>query len=121
MTARFAPRKNPKNPSGLNNFTCRAKGMHIFVGNFTYISDFMIVEDISLVIDPRVSHVVFGKPFVELSNMTYDSSLGLVRLTHGNEEITYTMPQKIEQYYSLSNDEKKNMNQFILGMMRIRR
>nr|GFB12478.1 MAK10-like protein [Tanacetum cinerariifolium] len=35
MTARLAPRKNP---SGLNNFTGRAKGMHIFVRNFTYVS-----------------------------------------------------------------------------------
>nr|GEX13101.1 MAK10-like protein [Tanacetum cinerariifolium] len=87
MTTRLAPRKNPKNPSGLNKFTDRAKGMHIFVGNFTYVSDFMIVEDISSVIDPRLSHVVLGKPFVELSGMTYDSSLGVVRLTNGNEEI----------------------------------
>ncbi|GJW56140.1 hypothetical protein Tco_0102871 [Tanacetum coccineum] len=45
--------------------------------NFTYVSDFMIIEDISSVIDPRVSHVVLGKPFVELSDMTYDSSLGV--------------------------------------------
>nr|GEW54423.1 protein kinase-like domain, concanavalin A-like lectin/glucanase domain protein [Tanacetum cinerariifolium] len=65
MIAHLAPRKNPKNPSGLNNFTGKAKGMHIFVGNFTYVSDFMIVEDISSVIDPRESHVVMGKLFVE--------------------------------------------------------
>ncbi|GJT42258.1 hypothetical protein Tco_0950973 [Tanacetum coccineum] len=45
---------------GVSNFTGRVKGMHIFVGNFTYVSDFMIVEDISLIIDPRLSHVVLG-------------------------------------------------------------
>ncbi|GJX62803.1 hypothetical protein Tco_0828119 [Tanacetum coccineum] len=83
--------------------------MHIFVGNFTYVSDFMIIEDISLVIVPRVSHVVLGSPFVELSGMTYDSSLGVVTLTNGNEEIAYKMPHKIEQYDSLSNDEKENI------------
>ncbi|GKE39272.1 hypothetical protein Tco_1462677 [Tanacetum coccineum] len=109
MTTRLAPRKNPKSPSGLNNFTGRVKGMHIFVGNFTYVSDFMIIEDISSVNDPRVSHVVLGKPFVELSGMTYDSSLEVARLTNGNEEIAYKMPHKIEQYDLLSNDEKKNM------------
>ncbi|GJR14880.1 MAK10-like protein [Tanacetum coccineum] len=109
MTARLAPRKNPKSPSGLNNFMGRVKGMHIFVGNFTYVSDFMIIEDISLFIDLRVSHVVLGKPFVELSGMTYDSSLGVVRLTNGNEEIAYKMPHKIEKYDSVLNDEKENM------------
>nr|GEV47452.1 MAK10-like protein [Tanacetum cinerariifolium] len=107
MTARLAPRKNPKSPSGLNNFTGRAKRMHIFVGNFTYVLDFIIIEDISLVTDPRVSHVVLGKPFVKLPDMTYDSSLGVVRLTKGNEEITYKMLRKIEQYDSLSNDENR--------------
>nr|GEZ37908.1 retrotransposon Orf1 [Tanacetum cinerariifolium] len=79
------------------------------VRNFTYVLDFMIVEYISSVINPRVSHVVLGKPFVELSGMTYDSSLGVVRLTNGNKEITYKMPHKIEQYDSLSNDEKENI------------
>ncbi|GJQ96233.1 hypothetical protein Tco_0007372 [Tanacetum coccineum] len=78
MIGRLAPMKNPKSPSGLNNFTCGVKEMHIFVGNFTYVLDFMIIEDISSVIDPRVSHVVLGKPFVDLSGMTYDSSLVVV-------------------------------------------
>nr|GFA72900.1 retrovirus-related Pol polyprotein from transposon TNT 1-94 [Tanacetum cinerariifolium] len=108
---RLAPRKNP---SGLNNFTSRAKGMHIFVGNFTYVSDFMIIEDISSVTDPKVSHVVFGKLFVELSGMTYDSSLGVVRLTNRNEEIAYKMSHKIEEYDSLLKDEKENMKSVYL-------
>ncbi|GJX27391.1 hypothetical protein Tco_0233687 [Tanacetum coccineum] len=114
MTTRLAPRKNPKSLSGLNNFTGRVKGMHIFVGNFTYVSDFVIIEDISSVIDPRVSHGFLGKPFVELSGMTYDSSLGVVRFTNGNEEIAYKMSHKIEQYDSLSNDEKENMKSIYL-------
>ncbi|GKA33477.1 hypothetical protein Tco_0719906 [Tanacetum coccineum] len=80
ITARLAPRKNPKSPSGLNIFMGRVKGMHIFVGNFTYVSDFMIIEDIRVVM-----------------------------LTNGNEEIAYKMPHKIEQYDSISNDEKENM------------
>ncbi|GJX75443.1 hypothetical protein Tco_0314038 [Tanacetum coccineum] len=46
--------------------------------------------------------------------MTYDSSLGVVRLTNGNEEIAYKMPHKIEQYDSLSNDEKENMKSVYL-------
>ncbi|GJW59608.1 MAK10-like protein [Tanacetum coccineum] len=42
---------------GVSNFTGRIKGMHVFIGNFTYITDFMIFEDISLIIDPRLSQV----------------------------------------------------------------
>nr|GEW59179.1 MAK10-like protein [Tanacetum cinerariifolium] len=85
MTTHIAPRKNPKSPSRLNNFMARVKGMHIFIGNLTYVLDFMVIEDISSVIDLRVSHVVLEKPFVELSGMTYDSLFRVVRLTNRNK------------------------------------
>nr|GEU42645.1 MAK10-like protein [Tanacetum cinerariifolium] len=48
------------------------------------------------------------KPFVELSNMTHDLSLGVVKFTDEINEIAYKMPHKIEQYNSLSNLEKEH-------------
>ncbi|GKA21917.1 hypothetical protein Tco_0707879 [Tanacetum coccineum] len=99
------PREDPNR--GVSNFTGRMKGMHVFVRNFTYVIDFMIVEDISSIIDRRLSQVVLGKPFVEISNMTHDLSLGVVKFTDGINEIAYKMPYKIEQYDLLSNLEKE--------------
>ncbi|GJV49298.1 hypothetical protein Tco_1439510 [Tanacetum coccineum] len=98
------PRKN--SDRGVSNFTGRIKGMHVFVGNFTYVTDFMIVEDISSIIDPRLSQVVLRKPFIEISNMTHDPPEGVVRFTNRADEIAYKMPYKIEQYNSLSDLEK---------------
>ncbi|GJU95181.1 hypothetical protein Tco_1319937 [Tanacetum coccineum] len=69
---------------------------------------FMIIEDISLIIDPRLSQVVLGKPFVEISNLTHDPPKGVVRFTNRNNEVAYKMPHKIEQYDSLSNLEKEH-------------
>ncbi|GJT82013.1 hypothetical protein Tco_1056355 [Tanacetum coccineum] len=92
---------------GVNNFTGRIKGIHVFIGNFTYVTDFMIVEDISSIIGPRLSQVVLGKPFVEISNMTHDPPEGVVRFTNGTNEVAYKMPHKIEQYNSLSDLEKE--------------
>ncbi|GKB32034.1 hypothetical protein Tco_0871435 [Tanacetum coccineum] len=108
MTQQLEPRKGHKSPSGICNFIGRVRGIYVFIGNFTYVLDFMIVEDISSVIDPRMSPVVLGKPFVELSNMTYDSSLGVAKFTNGEDDIAYKMPHKIEQYDSLSDMEKEN-------------
>ncbi|GJW75685.1 hypothetical protein Tco_0135055 [Tanacetum coccineum] len=59
-------------------------------------------------INPRLSQVVLEKPFVELSNMTHDLSLGMVKFTNGAEEIAYKMPHKIEQYNSLLDIEKEH-------------
>ncbi|GJX25682.1 hypothetical protein Tco_0231978 [Tanacetum coccineum] len=89
-------------------------GIHIFVGNFTYVIDFMIVEDISSIIDPRLSQVVLGKPFVEISNMTYDPPERVVRFTNGTDEIAYKIPHKIEQYNLLSDLEREHIKSVYL-------
>ncbi|GJR84310.1 retrotransposon ORF1, partial [Tanacetum coccineum] len=106
MRRKLDPRENANR--GVSNFIGRIKGMHVFVGNFTYIVDFMIIEDISSIIDPRLSQVVLGKPFMEISNMTHDPPEGVVRFTNRNNEVAYKMPHKIEQYDSLSNLEKEH-------------
>ncbi|GJU74172.1 retrotransposon ORF1 [Tanacetum coccineum] len=80
MRKQLEPREDPNGIRGVSNFTGRVKGMHIFVGNFSYVLDFMIVEDISSIIDPR--------------------------FTNGIDEIAYKMPHKIEQFNSLSDLEK---------------
>ncbi|GJR61001.1 MAK10-like protein [Tanacetum coccineum] len=100
------PRENAN--GGVSNFIRRIKGMHVFVRNFTYIVDFMIIEEISSIIDPRLSQVVLGKPFEEMSNMTHDPPEGVVRFTNRNNEVSYKMPHKIEQYDSLSDLEKEH-------------
>ncbi|GKE94082.1 hypothetical protein Tco_1578937 [Tanacetum coccineum] len=101
---------NPKEDAnvGVSNFTGRIKGMHVFIGNFTYIVDFIIVEDISSIVDPRLSQVVLGRPFVEISNMTHDPLEGVVRFINGTNKVSYKISQKIEQYDSLSDLEKEH-------------
>nr|GEX14576.1 protein kinase-like domain, concanavalin A-like lectin/glucanase domain protein [Tanacetum cinerariifolium] len=108
MRKQLEPREDLESLVGISSFTRRVRGMHIFVGNLNYVSDFVIVEDISLALDPRLSQVVLEKPFVKLPNMTYDLSLGVVKFTNGADEIVYKMPHKIEQFDSLSGMEKEH-------------
>ncbi|GJW41287.1 hypothetical protein Tco_0067132 [Tanacetum coccineum] len=57
---------------------------------------------------PTRSELAYHRPFDELSKMTYDSSLGIVKFTNGADEIAYMMPHKIEQFKTLSNMEKEH-------------
>ncbi|GJV79308.1 hypothetical protein Tco_1515178 [Tanacetum coccineum] len=86
MRRKLDPREN--SDRGVSNFTGRIKGMHVFIGNFTYIIDFMIVKDISSIIDPR--------------------------FTNGTNKVSYKMPHKIEQYNSLSDLEKEHTKSVFL-------
>ncbi|GJT41195.1 hypothetical protein Tco_0941060 [Tanacetum coccineum] len=106
MRRKLDPREDAN--GGISNFIRRIKGMHVFIGNFTYIIDFMVVEDISSIIDPRMSQVVLRMPFVEISNMTHDPPEGVVRFIRGVDEVAYKMLHKIEQYDSLSDLEKEH-------------
>nr|GEU88386.1 retrovirus-related Pol polyprotein from transposon TNT 1-94 [Tanacetum cinerariifolium] len=81
------PKENAN--GGVCNFTGRINGMHVFIGNFTYVVGFMIIEDISSIIDPRLSQVVIGKPFVEISNMTHDPPEGVVQFINEDNEVAY--------------------------------
>ncbi|GKC90467.1 hypothetical protein Tco_1151116 [Tanacetum coccineum] len=114
------PRVDLGSLRGISNFMGRVRGMHIFVENFTYITDFLIVEDISLVIDPFLSQVVLGNPFVKVSSMTYDPSLGIVKFINGVNEVAYKMPHKIEQFQSLSDMEKEHNQSVYFRMRRIK-
>jgi hypothetical protein len=88
MKKPLGPRIFP-NTGWMNNFVRRVKGLHVFVVNFTYVTDFVIVEDIRQVIYGCLSQVVFGNPFVEASKMNHDLSLGIVRFKDETDEIAY--------------------------------
>nr|GEZ46438.1 retrotransposon Orf1 [Tanacetum cinerariifolium] len=108
MRKQLKPREDPEGIKGISYFIGRVEGMHIFVRNFTYILDFMIVEDITSIIDPRLPQVVLGKSFVKISNMAHDLSLGIVKFSNETNEIAYKMPHKIELFNSLTDLEKKH-------------
>ncbi|GKF49171.1 hypothetical protein Tco_0142422, partial [Tanacetum coccineum] len=45
MSSRLEPRRKPSNPKKNCNFVGRVKGLIVFISNFTYECDFMVLED----------------------------------------------------------------------------
>ena len=112
VKTRLGPRKDPKYPGGVCNFVGRVKGLRVFVGNFTFVTDFMIVEDLANVIDCRLSNVVFGKPFVEESKLEYDEIEGTIRFASNTDRITYRMPNRMKEFRFISRFDKDNVGAF---------
>ena len=78
MNKQLESRKDPKYPGEIFNFVGRVKELHVFVGNFIFVADFMILEDVVSAIDCSLSHVVLGRPFVEDSRLKYDKLEGTI-------------------------------------------
>ncbi|GJW97470.1 hypothetical protein Tco_0179278 [Tanacetum coccineum] len=51
------------------NFVGIRMDMHMFVGNMSYVMDFTILENVEANIDPSLSQVVFGRPFMETTKV----------------------------------------------------
>ncbi|GJZ97962.1 hypothetical protein Tco_0670415 [Tanacetum coccineum] len=95
--------------------------MHIFVGCFVYVVDFMILEDLGSIIDNGLSEVVLGKPFAQTSKLTYDESLGLIRFSHKDDEVVFRMPQRTKELDLVSPLEKDKFEAFFMESLKVRK
>ncbi|GJW27207.1 hypothetical protein Tco_0041018 [Tanacetum coccineum] len=84
------------------NFIGLGRDMHVFVGNISYVMDFTILENIKTNIDPSLSHVVFGRPFVEIACFAINRKHGLMTFIDRIKEITFKTPYKDPERSELS-------------------
>ncbi|GJT96800.1 putative reverse transcriptase domain-containing protein [Tanacetum coccineum] len=98
MNKGLESRQKPSNPSKNINFVGRVRDLKVFIGNFTYECNFMILEDTTSIIDHHLGEVVFGKPFVRKTGLVYDPEEGMVTFEKDNKKITFKMPHKMEAF-----------------------
>ncbi|GKB02376.1 hypothetical protein Tco_0830465 [Tanacetum coccineum] len=115
----FQARRNPYQPYKFCNFVGGAKNMHIYVGCFIYVVDFMILEDLGSIIDIGLSEVVLGKPFAQTSKLTYDESLGLIRFAQKDDEVVFMMPQRTKELDLVSPLEKEKFEAFFMDSLKV--
>ncbi|GJW43433.1 hypothetical protein Tco_0072232 [Tanacetum coccineum] len=66
--------------------------------------DFTILENIETNIDPSLSNVVFGRPFVEIACLAINRKYGLITFMDGITEITFKTPYKDPERSELSSE-----------------
>nr|GEV86191.1 phospholipase-like protein [Tanacetum cinerariifolium] len=98
MSNRLESRRKPKKPRKICNFVGRVRGSKVFIGNFTYEYDFVVLTDTTSVIVHYLGLVVFGKPFVEKTGLIYDKEEGTVLFEKDNEKFIFKMPHKMEMF-----------------------
>ncbi|GJV63982.1 hypothetical protein Tco_1474810 [Tanacetum coccineum] len=89
------------------NFVGIRKDIHVFIGNMCHVMDFTIFENVEANIEPSLTQVVFGRPFVETTKLALDSEKGLITFTDGIKEVNFKTPYRypeIDDLTSKGND-----------------
>ncbi|GJT30067.1 hypothetical protein Tco_0910342 [Tanacetum coccineum] len=77
------------------NLVAIVKDVYVFVGSFTYIMDFVVLENIGEFIRSDMTKVLMGKPFRKITKLKYDVANGLVSFTKIFDTYTYKKPRTI--------------------------
>ncbi|GJW17510.1 hypothetical protein Tco_0024946, partial [Tanacetum coccineum] len=77
------------------NLVAIVRDVYVFVGSFTYITDFVVLEHIGEFIMNDMAEVLMGRPFRKITKLKYDVAKGLVSFTKIFDTYTYRMPRTI--------------------------
>nr|GEV40078.1 putative reverse transcriptase domain-containing protein [Tanacetum cinerariifolium] len=80
------------------NLVAIVKDVYVFVGSFTYITDFVVLEDIEEFIVRDMTNVMMGKPFRKVTKLAYDYAKGLISFTRIFDNYTFQMPHTIPRF-----------------------
>ncbi|GKA01895.1 hypothetical protein Tco_0674560 [Tanacetum coccineum] len=75
------------------NLVVVVRDVYIFVGSFTYITDFVVLEDIGEFFQINKTEVVMGKPFRKIAKLKYDCANRIF------DNYTFQMPRTIPRLY----------------------
>ncbi|GJW95380.1 hypothetical protein Tco_0175052 [Tanacetum coccineum] len=82
------------------NLVAIVRDVYVFKGSFTYITDFVILEDRGEFILRDMVEVVMGKPFRKVTKLEYDCAKGLMSFTRIFDNYTFQMPRTIPRFKS---------------------
>ncbi|GJZ32370.1 hypothetical protein Tco_0577806 [Tanacetum coccineum] len=81
-----------------NNFVAIVRNVHVFVGSFTYVTDFTVLEDIGEYIKSELSEVVMGKYFKGLTQLEDNRSEGLISFNSVWDTYICHMPLMVPRF-----------------------
>ncbi|GJR72114.1 hypothetical protein Tco_0084479 [Tanacetum coccineum] len=80
------------------NLVAVVRDVYVFVGSFTYITDFVVLEDIGEFILINKAEVAMGKPFRKITKLEYDCAKGLIYFNGIFDYYTFQMPHTILRF-----------------------
>ncbi|GKB13039.1 putative reverse transcriptase domain-containing protein [Tanacetum coccineum] len=87
-----------------NNVVGALMNVPIFVGTFSVVTDFAVLENVDAYRDERMGDAIFGKPFLRKVEIKAKRFEGMITIYNGDNEVTYQMvdsnPRRMDSRHS---------------------
>ncbi|GJZ36926.1 hypothetical protein Tco_0583117 [Tanacetum coccineum] len=88
-----------------NNVVGALMNIPIFVGTFSVLIDFVVLEDMDAYRDEGMDDVIFGEPFLREVRINARRFEGMITIYNGNTEVTYQMVRSHPRFKRHTNDQ----------------
>ncbi|GJX33151.1 putative reverse transcriptase domain-containing protein [Tanacetum coccineum] len=79
--------------------------VHIFVGTFSVVTDFAVLEDMDAYHDEGMGDVIVGEPFLREVGIKARRFDGMITIYNGNDEVTYQMVRSHPRFKHHTNEQ----------------
>ncbi|GKD69628.1 hypothetical protein Tco_1323718 [Tanacetum coccineum] len=88
-----------------NNVVGALMNIPIFVGTFSMITDFAVLENMDDYCDEGVGGVIFGEPFLREVRIKTKWFEGMISIYNGDDEVTYQMVRSHPRFKHHTNEQ----------------
>ncbi|GKE39080.1 putative reverse transcriptase domain-containing protein [Tanacetum coccineum] len=88
-----------------NNVVGALMNVPIFVGTFSVVTDFVVLEDMDAYRDEGMGDVIFGEPFLREVGIKTRCFKGVITIYNGNESVTYQMARSHSRFKHRTNEQ----------------
>ncbi|GJS64577.1 homeodomain-like protein [Tanacetum coccineum] len=87
-----------------NNIVGLAWNLSVFIGYHTFLTDFIVVENIHEFIEKGLTEVLFGKPFEDQTGLEEDLKRGVIWFKVRNDKTIFNMPHAERRFSPYSKE-----------------
>ncbi|GJX68859.1 hypothetical protein Tco_0304586 [Tanacetum coccineum] len=88
-----------------NNIVEALMNVPIFVGTFSIVTDFAVLEDMDAYHDKRIGDVIVGVLFLKEIRIKARQFEGIITIYNGNDEVTYQMMRSLPRFKHHTNKQ----------------
>ncbi|GKA26446.1 putative reverse transcriptase domain-containing protein [Tanacetum coccineum] len=88
-----------------NNVVGALMNIPIFVGTFSMMTDFAVLENMDAYRDDGMGDVIFGEPFLREVGIKTKRFEGMITIYNGNDEVTYQMVRSHPRFKRHTNEQ----------------